>query len=291
MTLLCERGSQMSGQTLGGPTGWRSSALFVPTSQGEALSRYAESIMSGIVTDDNVDVGRRADILYFSARSIMADILDNPTSARTPVLAHYLSRTVTDMVLEDPETIRSLCGSFSKDYYTFAHSIHVCVLGVALYERLIGPDAEALRQFGLGALLHDTGKSCVPPSILNNPGELTMGEFHVIMDHPTMGADVLAFHDVRSAIAIDVALHHHEKLDGSGYPEGLVGEKVSPAARVAAIADIYDALTTDRPYRKAMGRQQAVELMADRMVPTHLDAGDFSVFAGMTRAWASPAKR
>ncbi len=283
MVLLCEQGFQLNGQAVENLAGARASALYVPAAQGEALSRYAESVMRGIVNDDSVDVGRRSAILYSSARSIMADILDNPTSERTATRATSLARSVTDMILKTPQATKSLSGLFGKDYYTFTHSVHVCVLGVSLYKHLISPDAETLQQFGLGTLLHDVGKTAVDLGILNKPGKLSPAEFQVMRDHPTIGAEVLGFHDVRSAIAVDVTLHHHEKLDGSGYPEGLAGDQLTPPARIAAIADIYDALTTNRSYRKAMTHQEAIGLMGNRMVTTHLDAGYFTAFADMAK--------
>lgn len=183
-----------------------------------------------------------------------------------------LYQRVRNAMTETPGALNSMVGLFGKDYYTFTHSVHVCVLGVALYKHMISSKPEDLRRFGLGALLHDVGKSAIDIDILNKPGQLEPAEFEHIKHHPAIGWEMIRRHGVDDLIVQQTILLHHEKLDGNGYPTGATGDNVPAIARIACIVDIYDALTTDRPYRHAMTHAAAMTLMKTRMLPGELDS-------------------
>ena len=118
--------------------------------------------------------------------------------------------------------------------------------------RSVGMDREAIRQAGLGGLLHDTGKALVPDEILNKPGRLTDEEFDIIRRHPGDGHEILLKTPGIGEIPLDITLHHHERVDGSGYPHKLPGEQITTMAKMAAIVDVYDAITADRCYHKGL---------------------------------------
>lgn len=149
----------------------------------------------------------------------------------------------------------------ARDAYTGGHSERVAAYAGLLAERLglSVRDQEAAR---LGGLFHDFGKVAVRDEILRKPDKLSAQEFEEIKRHPAMGRDLLA-HMKSLAGALPAVYHHHEKMDGSGYPDGLLGEAVPLVARIVTIADIYDALTTDRPYRAALGHARAVHIMEE----------------------------
>ncbi|MGB9793346.1 MAG: HD-GYP domain-containing protein [Thermacetogeniaceae bacterium] len=149
------------------------------------------------------------------------------------------------------------CGSLSEissaDIYTFAHSVDVCILSVTAGVKM-GFKRKDLMKLGIGALLHDLGKTKVPPEILNKPGKLTEEEFKEIKKHPVWGYKMI-IDEPDSRVEMEsllVMLNHHEKYDGSGYPRGLKGDEVGIMPAICAAADIYNAITTDRVYRKAM---------------------------------------
>ena len=148
----------------------------------------------------------------------------------------------------------------SKDEYTYLHSIAVSALMVNFARRLGLPDA-TVRDLGLAGLVHDIGKMDVPSEILNKPGRLSDEEFAIARLHPQRGRAMLEMADGIPATAIDVCEHHHEKVDGTGYPFGLKGEEISLAARMGAICDVYDALTSDRAYKGAWSPIEAVTAM------------------------------
>ena len=152
---------------------------------------------------------------------------------------------------------------------------------VALGQRLGLADDE-LRVAGMAGLLHDVGKATIPLDILNKPGKLTPEEFEVIKQHPRAGFDMLAGESGASGEASrDVALHHHETLSGRGYPEGLAGDQISLMARMGAICDVYDAITSNRPYKAGWEPSQAIHSMAG-----WANAGQFDqrVFEGFVRS-------
>jgi putative two-component system response regulator len=129
-------------------------------------------------------------------------------------------------------------------------------------------EMEALRY---GGVLHDIGKIAVPGEILNKPGPLSAEEWIVMKTHPVAGYNICLPLKKNLGYALEVIRHHHEKLDGSGYPDGLKDEEISPAARIMAVVDIYDALVTDRPYREGMSSEKAVEILKQEAHDEKLD--------------------
>jgi putative nucleotidyltransferase with HDIG domain len=156
------------------------------------------------------------------------------------------------------------------------HSVAVCALMIAL-ARQLGLSGEEIRAAGTAGLLHDLGKARIPSDILNKPGKLTEQEFEVIKSHPRHGWDLLRQVRGIDDISLDVCLHHHEKMDGTGYPDGLAGEEISLYARMGAVCDIYDAVTSNRPYKKGWDPAESLRNMA-RWTGSHLDAKVFGAF-------------
>lgn len=170
---------------------------------------------------------------------------------------------VVDEILSNKVPCGSLSEISSADIYTFTHSVDVCVLSVATGVKL-RYGRNNLVKLGIGALLHDLGKTKVPPEILNKPDKLTDEEFVEIKKHPLWGYKMV-LKEPASGIDLDsllVILNHHEKYDGSGYPRGLKGEEIGTMAGICAAADMYNAITTDRVYRKALPPHEAYEMIA-----------------------------
>lgn len=147
-----------------------------------------------------------------------------------------------------------------KDPYTRGHCERVANYAIRL-ARHLNVDEEMIQNIKRGSWLHDCGKIGVPESILNYAGRLDCDQFAIVKKHPGWGADVARLAKLPTAV-INIILYHHEKWDGSGYPAGLVGNKIPYEARIVAMADIYDALISDRPYRRGLTRECAVELIS-----------------------------
>ena len=164
---------------------------------------------------------------------------------------------MTESILRNGGALLSLCRVKNKDDYTFLHSVSVCALQVS-FCRALGMDAATIHLAGIGGLLHDIGKVKVPDRILNKAGRLTDEEFTVMKCHVTESKKILDQTAGISEISVQVAYQHHERHDGSGYPEGLKGEAISQMGKMAAICDVYDAITSDRVYHKGLAPHEAL---------------------------------
>lgn len=164
-------------------------------------------------------------------------------------------------VARNQGALASLVRLKSQDEYTYLHSVAVCTLMVALARTLQLPAAET-RVLGLAGLLHDMGKAKIPLPVLNKPGRLTDEEFDLMKRHPELGHAMLSVDGGSPSEALDVCLHHHERHDGTGYPFRLPGDRISLHAKMGAVCDVYDAITSARPYKAAWDPGEAVRQMA-----------------------------
>ena len=151
----------------------------------------------------------------------------------------------------------------SRDEYTFLHSIAVSALMVHL-ARAVDLDEETAYDVGMGGLLHDIGKMRIPLKVLNKTGPLDEREMRLIRLHPSHGYQLLARQGDVSSVVLDICLHHHERIDGRGYPMGLSGEEISIPVRISSICDVYDALTSVRAYKQAWSPRDAARFMLEQ---------------------------
>lgn len=187
-----------------------------------------------------------------------------------------LVEEISISVMRNPGALISLARLKTKDNYTYMHSVAVCALMVAL-ARQLGMDNAATRQAGLAGLLHDVGKMAIPFDILDKPGKLTDEEFAIIKSHPAEGHKMLLEGSGVDEIALDVCLHHHEKVDGSGYPDRLAGDRISLFAKMGAVCDVYDAITSNRPYKNGWDPAESLRKMAE-WSKGHFDEKVFQAF-------------
>lgn len=187
-----------------------------------------------------------------------------------------LVEEISESVMRNAGAMIGLARLKTADDYTYMHSVAVCALMIAL-GRQLELDDEQIRQAGLAGLLHDIGKMAVPQPILNKPGKLTDEEFDAVKQHPSKGHQMLLETPGMSAAALDVCLHHHEKIDGTGYPEGLKGDQISLFARMGAICDVYDAITSNRPYKQGWCPAESLRRMAE-WSKGHFDERMFAAF-------------
>lgn len=181
---------------------------------------------------------------------------------------------ISASVLRHPTALISLTRLRTADEYTYIHSVSVCALMTAVARQMDLP-AEQVQLAGQAGLLHDVGKMRTPVEVLNKPGRLTEAEFAVMRRHPEEGVALLQQWGA-SAEVIDVCQHHHEKFDGSGYPHGLAGTQISLLSRIAAVCDVYDAISSTRPYKTAWSPAEAIRRMAEWK--GHFDPRVFQAF-------------
>lgn len=204
----------------------------------------------------------RAQKLHETAHRVVHEVMHDVRLGKAVQVENIeaLVDDITESVLRNSGALISLLRLKTADEYTFLHSVAVGTMMVT-FGRSLGLESELVRQAGIGGLVHDLGKMKVPDSILNKPGRLTDAEFDVMRTHPGEGYKVLLETDGISLVARDIALHHHERVDGSGYPEKLPAEKITQVARMAAIVDVYDAITSERSYHRGMQPTEALRKM------------------------------
>ena len=225
--------------------------LPAPVSQHQEKATFANEVKRA---SRIVEKGREAVVSMFQearmGKAIEAD-------AAAPLVEE-----ISNSVMRNPGALISLARLKTADDYTYLHSVAVCALMIAL-SRKLGLDEQETREAGMAGLLHDLGKAGVPLEVLNKPGKLTDEEFALVKKHPEQGYKLLREGKGASEASMDVCLHHHEKFDGSGYPEGLAGDKISLFARMGAVCDVYDAITSNRPYKAGWDPAESIKRMAE----------------------------
>jgi len=190
--------------------------------------------------------------------------------------AQQLVEEISDSLARNASALISLARLKTADDYTYMHSVAVCAMMVAL-ARQLGLDEAQTRSLGLAGLMHDLGKAVMPEEVLNKPGKLTEAEFSIMKSHPVAGHRLLLQVGKADPMALEVCLHHHEKVDGSGYPEGLKGNDISLFAKMGAVCDVYDAITSNRPYKSGWDPAESLRKMAE-WAEGHFDQRVFQAF-------------
>jgi HD-GYP domain-containing protein (c-di-GMP phosphodiesterase class II) len=189
--------------------------------------------------------------------------------------AMSLVEEISASIKRNEGALISLVRLKTKDDYTYMHSVAVCAMMTALAKELKLSESE-IRQAGFAGLMHDIGKAAVSLDILNKPGALTDQEFTKVKLHPEEGHALLLKASINDPVTLDVCLHHHEKIDGSGYPKRLQGDQISLFAKMGAVCDVYDAVTSNRPYK--VGWEPGMSLQRMAQWKNHFDETVFKAF-------------
>ncbi|MBP7468543.1 MAG: HD-GYP domain-containing protein [Thauera sp.] len=206
----------------------------------------------------------RAHALHREANQIVRDMLGDIRLGKQIEMEKVepLVGRIVDSIFTQQDALLPLARLKQHDNYTFQHSVSVCALMTA-FARTLGVSRETIHEIAVGALLHDVGKARVPDEILNKPGKLTDAEFDRMKSHVVQSKIILQATPGISQIALDVAAQHHERYDGTGYPNKLKGEQISLYGRMGAIVDVYDAITSNRVYHKGMPPTEALRKLLD----------------------------
>jgi HD-GYP domain-containing protein (c-di-GMP phosphodiesterase class II) len=225
----------------------------------------------------DVEIERAAKICLQSKQAVISMFQEARMGKAVDVGgARLLVEEITDSVARNPGALISLARLKTVDDYTYMHSVAVCAMMVGLAKPL-GLDEEQTRLAGMAGLMHDLGKALMPMDVLNKPGKLTEAEFNIIKTHPVEGHRMLLTGRDVNPIVLDVCLHHHEKTDGSGYPEGLKADEISLFAKMGTVCDVYDAITSNRPYKLGWDPAESLRKMAE-WSNGHFDGKVFQAF-------------
>ncbi len=208
----------------------------------------------------------KAKAIYNHSLKMMTNVLEEP-NAENILSSKKMVYDIVDHILADDDTAEYMAQITSHDYYTYTHSVNVGMLSVLLSKSVfMGSYDHDMRELGAGFFLHDLGKCDVPHELINKPGKLTDEEWDLMRNHPQRGNMILVDTDQLTKECGFIVMQHHEREDGSGYPFGLKKDEIHSYARICSIADVYDALTSTRAYKKKVKTFEALRIMKEEMI-------------------------
>lgn len=224
-----------------------------------------KNYISDQLHDEKLSSHEKAQILKESTFSLIEEMFENPDLKTALDNAKAAVDDIIGFMNTEDSAMSELLGLSSHDFYTYNHSLNVCIYSLGLGQIAGIHDTEIMKQLGRGGFFHDIGKRYVPIEIITKKGGLTDQEWETMKLHPGWGLKILeefpeATDEIRSCV-----FEHHENFLGNGYPQAIKGEEIHPLARIVAIADTYDALTTKRSYNEPMTPTQALELMKNKI--------------------------
>lgn len=209
---------------------------------------------------------KKAKVVYDSSVELMKRLLDDPKTENIHEVKKEIADVVDAIILDDA-TARHMLAITAHDYYTYTHSVNVGVLSIMLSKALFkNMDSHNMHELGAGFFLHDLGKVRVDPAIINKQGKLTEEEMKKMRIHPWQSYKILVEANQLSEECRIIALQHHEREDGRGYPRRLRGEQIHIYGRIGCIADVYDALTAERSYKPKLSPFEALRIMKEEMI-------------------------
>lgn len=283
-TLYLRTGDQLTAEKIDFLDQRGSDLFFVPESQRQAYKNYVHDQL----TSGNLNVRQKAQILRETSMALVEELYETPDVAQALDEAKAVIDNFVNFMDEEPEGMAHLISLSSHDFYTYNHSLDVSIYSLGL-GAVAGYNKNDLRELGRGALFHDIGKRQVSTEIICKQGPLDDVEWAQMQKHPLYGLKILTEHNASEAIKA-CAFEHHESFLGNGYPQQLTGPEIHAMARIVALTDTYDALTTKRSYNKPMPPMGALTFMKEKLAgrydPDLLNAM-YSVLFKMQKAVAS----
>jgi HD-GYP domain-containing protein (c-di-GMP phosphodiesterase class II) len=234
----------------------------------EDIAKYhqqATRSLRNLISNPKIPLKEKTEKIYDVSQEVMKDFFEYNASEKILQSSEELIDIMEKCLFTNEAGFHSISMITNKDYYTYTHSVNVGLYCLAYGMRTqLGPNDT--RDLGLGGMLHDVGKSRIDHNLINKNGKLTDEEFKAMKNHSAIGKEILESMKCYKTNIVEMANQHHEKFNGNGYPNGLVGDEISMFARICKVMDVYDALTTRRSYKKAMSPFDALTIMEKQMV-------------------------
>lgn len=233
--------------------------------QGVSALYVEDGLLPDVEVDDVIGEDTRSKTVSM-VNNLIGDQVQDPASIikRATIMSKDLLSAISDIVdrlMTNRDVMVNLMDIRTIDQYTFCHSVNVCVLSV-LTGIALGMSRDRLAVLAMGSLLHDVGKTKIPREIINKTGPLSPEEFELVKKHCRFGFEIVKNSHITDIVAASVAFQHHERFDGQGYPNQLKGVRIHEFSRITGIADTYDAITSDRPFQKAIAPHEAYEFIS-----------------------------
>ena len=243
--------------------------IYVLKKQNDKYNSFLEKYLQSILKDESISLDEKTSIIYASTRSLTKSLYENPNGLENLQHLEKIITPILENIVNNKNTIASYIKIIEYDYYTHTHCLNVSIYALSLGSKL-GLDYKTLNALGSSALLHDLGKSKINYDITIKKKHLSNAEFEKMKKHTIYGYETALSIGIKDQDILDGIKHHHEKLDGSGYPDGLKDKEITLFARLIAVCDVFDALTTKRSYKEALSSVQALKIMKTSMY-SHLD--------------------
>jgi putative nucleotidyltransferase with HDIG domain len=253
--------------------------VYTLESEKDKYNNFLETHLQDILKDNTLTLDEKTDIIYEASTDLTKELYSNPDALKNSHLTENIVNPILETILHNEDTISSYLKIIEYDYYTHTHSLNVSVYALCLGAEL-KIDKNKLTALGRSALLHDIGKSEIDPNIVNKKGILTDEEFEVMKNHPDLGYKLALKYNIDDEDILDGIRHHHEKVDGQGYPSKLSKDNLGLFPRIICVCDVFDALTTRRSYKNAMHSFDALMLMKTHM-NSHFDQSILNTFIKM----------
>lgn len=242
----------------------KTKVLYIMASSDEDIRSFFEENLDSIMENPRVSEKEKAEVLYKCAMGIAKDVFERPFKKEVVERSKKVVDNTIQLLAQGGDAFIQMIQLSGHDYYTYTHSVNVLTFTVSLLSNMGYKDRRFLKEAGMGALLHDVGKSKVPIHILNKPGKLTEEEWNVMKQHPEWGAEIVEAAKLPDR-GVHVIIQHHERINGKGYPHGLYGDAIPIASQAVSLADAYDAMTTNRCYQKARSAFEAFQIITQDM--------------------------
>jgi len=238
--------------------------LYIRKNDQGKYYEYIESSLKLVMANEGIDVKEKTSLMYNVAKNIMLDVFNDPRCGTNIERSKNWVANAVGLLMTNKEASSNMLNMVSYDYYTYTHSVNVSVLGL-LFAKYIGINNDSMNLLGTGLMLHDIGKTQIDSSLVKRKGRLNNDEFEEMKKHVEKGASILKQIGGLDNESLYAVSQHHEREDGGGYPDGLHGNNIHGFGKIAKIVDVYDALTTNRPYSEARKPLYALTVMGREM--------------------------
>jgi len=239
--------------------------LYISKEDRRHYQKHIRTCIDQVLHDKTIDDFTKASIVYDSAKELVEDVFSDPTKGENIKESQEFVESTVLYVLEGANAFHNMLRVMSFDYSLYSHSVNVCTFSLALANAAGIDKTKELIELGTGALLHDIGKVKIPDTILYKPGPLDLEEWETIRRHPQMGVDIISETDMIPEKSYLPIKQHHERQDGTGYPDKLKSGDIHDYGSIVAIADVFDAMTTRRVYRQEKSSYTTLKSMFDQL--------------------------
>lgn len=243
----------------------RIAELYIRAEQKEQYFNYVIDNLSKILNSNDRSTHEKIEVITHLVQIIAQKVFNDPLNEEVPKQAYSIFSKTMDLIQDEPRSFIYLVEMLEDDYELYSHALNVSLYSLGIASTLNIFTQEELVELCMGALYHDIGKLHIPNYILSKKGPLTRDERKIIQTHPFVGLEIMMNFKPLSHLSKNVILQHHERFNGKGYPLGLSRNQIAPEAQIVAIADIFDAITTNRTFRRALPTFQALKMMLSEL--------------------------